>query len=241
MSSSNGGNVQKKLDVRTLLRGVQAAEERTRLMGRLEKVYGVSSDIVTKCLALDKSKQLDPSQLSLDEQRAVFGGAELINSAEVQADLLEGHGINGNGSAPPRRHVRLEEGQIDLALFKSHDLSAIQAQAEFLEAVGNPPYRVTNPDGKVDFETDDLLELRSFLLGQGAKGIQIQRYKGLGEMNPEQLRDTTMHPEKRTVLQVNAEDEASADDMVVTLMGDLVEPRKKFIEKYALDVKNLDV
>ena len=60
-------------------------------------------------------------------------------------------------------------------------------------------------------------------------------------MNPEQLRDTTMDPAKRTVLQVIAEDESAADDLLVTLMGGLVEPRKDFIEKHALDVRNLDV
>ena len=84
-------------------------------------------------------------------------------------------------------------------------------------------------------------ELVEFFLGAGKKGVAINRYKGLGEMNPEQLWETTMDPGIRTLLQVRAEDHTEADQMFTTLMGDQVEPRRKFIEDNALDVKNLDV
>ncbi|MGE0703912.1 MAG: DNA topoisomerase (ATP-hydrolyzing) subunit B, partial [Vicinamibacterales bacterium] len=85
---------------------------------------------------------------------------------------------------------------------------------------------------------DDLVD---YFIGAGKKGIAINRYKGLGEMNPEQLWETTMDPTIRTLLQVRAEDHTEADLMFTTLMGDQVEPRRKFIEDNALDVKNLDV
>ena len=84
-------------------------------------------------------------------------------------------------------------------------------------------------------------ELVDYFITAGKKGIAVNRYKGLGEMNPDQLWETTMNPEVRTLLQVRAEDHTEADLMFTTLMGDQVEPRRKFIEDNALDVKNLDV
>jgi DNA gyrase subunit B len=94
-------------------------------------------------------------------------------------------------------------------------------------------------DADVRIETvDDLVE---FFIAAGKKGVAINRYKGLGEMNPETLWETTMDPGRRTLLQVKAEDHPQADLMFTTLMGDQVEPRRKFIEDNALDVKNLDI
>ena len=92
-----------------------------------------------------------------------------------------------------------------------------------------------------DVKIESVDELVEFFIAAGKKGIAINRYKGLGEMNPDTLWETTMDPAKRTLLQVRAEDHTEADLMFTTLMGDQVEPRRKFIEDNALDVKNLDV
>ena len=84
-------------------------------------------------------------------------------------------------------------------------------------------------------------ELLKAILDEGAKGQQMQRYKGLGEMNPEQLWETTLNPESRTMRLVRLEDMVDADKVFTLLMGDQVEPRREFIEQNALTVSNLDV
>jgi DNA gyrase subunit B len=92
-----------------------------------------------------------------------------------------------------------------------------------------------------DASLDDVDAVVEFFIAAGKKGVAVNRYKGLGEMNPDTLWLTTMDPDNRTLLQVRAEDHAEADQMFTTLMGDQVEPRRKFIEDNALDVTNLDV
>jgi DNA gyrase subunit B len=88
---------------------------------------------------------------------------------------------------------------------------------------------------------DDLRGLLTAIRVAGEKGLQITRFKGLGEMNAEELRQTTLDPQNRTLLQVTMDDVSSADDMFRILMGDKVEPRREFIEKHALEARNLDV
>jgi DNA gyrase/topoisomerase IV subunit B len=94
---------------------------------------------------------------------------------------------------------------------------------------------------EADVTLDSVDAFVDYFVAAGKKGVATNRYKGLGEMNPDTLWTTTMDPENRTLLQVRAEDHTEADQMFTTLMGDQVEPRRKFIEDNALDVRNLDV
>ena len=95
--------------------------------------------------------------------------------------------------------------------------------------------------GENEIGIADLRGLLAAIRAAGEKGLQITRFKGLGEMNAEELRDTTLDPTNRTLLQVRMEDAGAADDMFRVLMGEKVEPRREFIEKHALEAKNLDV
>jgi len=225
-----------------LLRAIRATHERERMISRVHRVYGVDRQALARCLALPREKYVTTDALSPAELRGLFGegAADVINTAEVQTELVEGNG-NGKPKAPV---IRLK-GQIDLAFFKRHEFSALLSHNEPLTFAGEPPFLVVADGDKggeeVLFQTDSLLALRDFIMETGRKGLTLQRYKGLGEMNSEQLAETTMDPQKRVLLQVMAEDETAADDIFTVLMGDLVAPRKDFIEKHAPEVQNLDI
>ena len=111
-----------------------------------------------------------------------------------------------------------------------------------IEKYNFPPFNVFSKDKEgVTDRAQNKLELLDILLKQGKKGINVQRYKGLGEMNPDQLWKTTMDPEKRILLQVMIEDIVDTDEIFTILMGEEVEPRREFIQSNALEVSTLDI
>ena len=146
-------------------------------------------------------------------------GVDFVETAEYRTLLVRHHAVG---------EVR---GPLEVAALKESDGAADNGGAEAPTA--------TARDGAVTVGSID--ELVEHFIAAGRRGVAINRYKGLGEMNPDQLWATTMKPEERTLLQVRAEDETEADLMFTTLMGDQVEPRRKFIQDNALDVKNLDI
>jgi DNA gyrase subunit B len=141
----------------------------------------------------------------------------------VLKDVTSGH----------EREVRLGDAFIGSAEYK-----ALYSAYEEIREMDRPPLTVVD-GGETTVRSRE--ELVRHILGEGKKGIGISRYKGLGEMNAEELWETTMNPAVRTLLQVRLEDEEVAENIFTTLMGDAVEPRRLFIEENALNVRNLDI
>jgi DNA gyrase subunit B len=131
------------------------------------------------------------------------------------------------------------EVRLSVELVRSVEFRHLVRVQEELAKLGEPPLRVLHGNEEKKIHSKEAL--LSHLMEAGKKGLAIQRYKGLGEMNPAQLWETTMDPERRRVLEVRIEDAAEADRLFSILMGDAVEPRRQFIEENALDVRNLDV
>lgn len=129
---------------------------------------------------------------------------------------------------------------IDTTFMELSEVKDLQTLVTALSDLGQAPFKFKHEDNE-PIERLNLLEWLETILELSKKGISVQRYKGLGEMNPDQLWETTMDPQSRTLLQVNNEDAAQADEIFSTLMGDAVDPRRNFIEENALQVKNLDI
>ena len=128
---------------------------------------------------------------------------------------------------------------VNLELWQAVEMRQMVKLHPTLVTLANPPLVVTH-NGNVD-TLGSKEALLAHLMDAGKKGLVIQRYKGLGEMNPEQLWETTMDPMRRRILEVRIEDAVEADNLFSVLMGDAVEPRRQFIEDNALDVRNLDI
>src|SRR5579875_2681522 len=135
-----------------------------------------------------------------------------------------------NGATPPT--------VVDLALYHSGELREIRRLSGELDEL-KPPFVLRSGEEERTIET--LRAVADAVLAAGQKGIEVQRYKGLGEMNPEQLWETTMNPEARSLLKVQVGSQEEAEEMFAKLMGDQVEPRRRFIEENALNVRNLDI
>ncbi len=174
----------------------------------------------------------------LGDQQKMKSLAQKVESLGYSAEILmdEEHSV---------QRVLYRQGSQSPRLIGYQQLSSPEYQRLVVlhKAIGEldqPPF-TAKPDASNPETLKDRQALIDYIMELGKKDLQIQRYKGLGEMNPEQLWETTMDPEKRTLLQVQIKDAVDTDGIFTVLMGDAVEPRRKFIEDNALEVKNLDI
>ena len=210
------------------------------LMNRMERRF--NRDILE---AMINQTPLSESDLN-DADKVASYGKELVDTLNSQMSVtsqytsfpIEKDGEHGL-QLIRRVHGNDKEVHLDPGFFKSPDYRTLAKLAEKLvDMLGEGAY-VARGDREMPVSTfKDAME---WLIAESKRGLTIQRYKGLGEMNPEQLWETTMDPSARRMLQVNIEDAIAADEVFDTLMGDQVEPRREFIERNALSVSNLDV
>jgi DNA gyrase subunit B len=146
-----------------------------------------------------------------------------------------------DGGYALRRSTRgvVENHVIDATLIRSGEARQLEAMAKELQETYERPAVLLRKDEEIRMTGP--IDLLATVLRLGQKGLSIQRYKGLGEMNPEQLWETTLDPDARTLLQVHVNELDEADEVFSTLMGDVVEPRREFIQTNALNVVNLDI
>jgi DNA gyrase subunit B len=132
----------------------------------------------------------------------------------------------------------------DFAFLASGDFERLHDIERGVRALGSPPFYALDRHDQPVAEAEPIGDsdaLHRYVEGRARKGLDIQRYKGLGEMNAETLWETTMDPDGRVLLQVRIDDAVQAEELFSVLMGDEVEPRRDFIESNALSVKNLDI
>jgi DNA gyrase subunit B len=151
-----------------------------------------------------------------------------------QGRPTQDHGLRFTRSLRGVEEARTLDGPV----LRSGEARRLSSHTESLREVYRTPAKLVRKDREQLIHGP--LELLAAILTEGEKGLSLQRYKGLGEMNPEQLWETTLDPSARTLLQVKIDDLAEADDIFTKLMGDVVEPRREFIQQNALSVENLD-
>ncbi|HLG55686.1 MAG TPA: DNA topoisomerase (ATP-hydrolyzing) subunit B [Vicinamibacterales bacterium] len=221
-----------------------------------QTLQGLADQLTTpiRDVTLERDDEHNAWRLKIDDRTSGYSridmiGPEFVTSGEFRtlaAGYLEISSVLRSLRKGPIEVRLTTNGKAAEEAPAADDEGLTAEEKDALDAIGLAPATAAASaaaaaakSGPVSIRTMD--EFIDHFIALGRKGVAINRYKGLGEMNPETLWATTMNPEARTLLQVMAEDHTEADSMFTTLMGDQVEPRRKFIEDNALEVKNLDI
>jgi DNA gyrase subunit B len=226
-----GGTGKKKLEGGELTNFLMAFGEYIEIYNKLEKRIGDGRPI-DALLRAEVSKKAEVENKEKLELVAKDLKAEGFKS-EIKLD--EEHSIHFLAFHSETQPERV----LDWELLSSPEYRRLFDLHKRVHEFDTPPFVITSNGHTLSI--DDRKELVEHVMSVGKKSFTVQRFKGLGEMNPNQLWETTMDAEQRTMLQVKVEDQVEADSIFTVLMGDVVEPRRQFIEDNALDVKNLDI
>ena len=228
------GSTGQSFEGRDLRSAILTAEDWNATLGNLER-RGYPAELVVAALDME-SEGLAPGTADYAEKLVL----ELrdLGYEEVRIEADEEHGVSDVVCRLANNGLT-RESRLGWALTRSGHFRRAERMLERVAPLRVGPYHLERNSERTTVET--LNELVAHLYEVAKKGFNIQRYKGLGEMNPTQLWETTMDPEVRRLLVVNVEDAAKADELFTILMGDAVEPRRKFIEDYALEARNLDI
>ena len=227
----------------TLITLLKKASRLQRLLSRLSS-RGKDPDVVGTLAFYDSPvpetlrKEADVKKLVDYLKKSLADAHPEIDSVEFSTGVDPEHETHSVRCTSKRNGLKTET-LIDRTLLTSPEFQDLKTLVKGMTEAGTLPFAIKYNGTESKIGT--YKGFMDYVLDLGKKGLSIQRYKGLGEMNPDQLWETTMDPEKRSLLQVTIEDAVEADDIFTRLMGDSVEPRREFIERHALEVSNLDV
>jgi DNA gyrase subunit B len=234
----------------------EGAEELVLKLEKGDRVYSgkqiipVIRQFIDNRAIFDKvvKKGITSELLSVIVRSNVPAGVEELSQLEPYLDAMKALTAGGEYQMEEDRiifytgNIRAIIDQQILGVLATHEYELlVENHRRVVETMADGRAFVEQESGKALLETSNHEDLLTFFLENAKKGLGIQRYKGLGEMNPDQLWETTMNPENRVLLQVKIEDAVESDEIFTILMGDQVEPRREFIETNALNVVNLDI
>ena len=220
-------------------------DARWQRFGRLLKQYEGWSSALRASYGGEAITFIEESGIFDEQVDTVDGLIELIQRAPVNGQPFATHLVSQDAAEVVVRAIESKSGlarthRLPRALLDAHEYrQVLRLHEQLVASAGTPPFSIKL--GEHTAEALTFVALRKEVLELAGRGVDVNRFKGLGEMNPSQLRDTTMDASRRTLVRVNIEDAAQADKIFSMLMGDAVEPRRAFIEENARLVSNLDI